>query len=135
MLGLSLSEEIVEIQHGYILACDIFYYEWMSPDALGAMAISILRINLLVYYMRATVSLLGTSDGPFQVLLNSLALSFVLDLDNVVMSFKFPLLINFKDKLVSHGACSSLSKLQFKPCFVLLKRTSILQLQRSSGAR
>ena len=46
--------------------------------------IHLLRCSLIWYFYDVSAQILGTSDGPFNLLLNSLAMVFVLDLDNVI---------------------------------------------------
>lgn len=49
---------------------------------VGAWTISICRFCLMLKFISTTMQLLGTSDGPVDVILNSLALSFILEFDN-----------------------------------------------------
>lgn len=49
---------------------------------VGAWTISLFRFCLILKFISTTVQILGTSDGPVDVILNSLALSFILEFDN-----------------------------------------------------
>ena len=52
-----------------------------SPRRYG---IHIMRLFLLFIYLQATMCVLGTSNGPFAIVLDCLTLMFILELDNLI---------------------------------------------------
>lgn len=57
--------------------------EWVLAH-VSAYGIHIMRCVLIFLYLQATMCVLGTSNGPFEILLDCLTLMFILELDNLI---------------------------------------------------
>ena len=95
VVGLTLAEKIRDMIATYMLICRQVYGSgggtgagaWMPPPAaLAALFLHQMRVCLVVQFVVATSVLIGTGDGAFNVMLNSLAVSFLLDVDDQIVS-------------------------------------------------
>ena len=91
---LTLSGEVEQLKAGYVM----MRREWSLADPaatrpraaehafrIGACSlISILRASLVWFYFEIVGLMMGSADGPFNLLLNALAMGFVLELDDVL---------------------------------------------------
>ena len=91
---LTLSGEVEQLKAGYVM----MRREWSLADPaatrpraaehafrIGACSlISILRASLVWFYFDIVGLMMGSADGPFNLLLNALAMGFVLELDDVL---------------------------------------------------
>jgi hypothetical protein len=91
---LTLSGEVEQLKAGYLM----MRREWSLADPaatrpraaehafrIGACSlISILRASLVWFYFEMVGVMMGSADGPFNLLLNALAMGFVLELDDVL---------------------------------------------------
>jgi hypothetical protein len=68
----------------------------------GAMWIYLLRVCVVGEWISASSILIGTADGAFNVMLNSLAISFLLDLDVLLGDFSYNLPHQFRLGIASH---------------------------------
>lgn len=100
-IGASMVSELKEVVGGWclvtanaVLIRRSVVEEWNSYAMLSQVAriapcilIQYLRMALILQFYEATIFVVGTSDGQFNVVLNSLALSFVLDFDDAINSY------------------------------------------------
>lgn len=91
---LTLSGEVEQLKAGYLMT----RREWSLADPaatrpraaehafrIGACSlISILRASLVWFYFDIVGFMMGSADGPFNLLLNALAMGFILELDDVL---------------------------------------------------
>lgn len=91
---LTLSGEVEQLKAGYLM----MRREWILADPaatrpraaerafrIGACSlISILRASLVWFYFDIVGLMMGSADGPFNLLLNALAMGFILELDDVL---------------------------------------------------
>ena len=91
---LTLSGEVEQLKAGYLMT----RREWSRADPaaarpraaehafrIGACSlISILRASLVWFYFEIVGLMMGSADGPFNLLLNALAMGFILELDDVL---------------------------------------------------
>ena len=91
---LTLSGEVEQLKAGYVM----MRREWSLADPaatrpraaehafrIGACSlISILRASLVWFYFDIVGVMMGSADGPFNLLLNALAMGFILELDDVL---------------------------------------------------
>lgn len=100
-IGASIVEEIKEVIGGWcLLAVNTTLerrkiVEWRSWEMFSllvrasfCMLMQYMRIGLIMEFYEATIFVIGTSDGQFNIVLNSLALSFILNFDEALTSYR-----------------------------------------------
>ncbi|KAH8057258.1 methyltransferase [Aureococcus anophagefferens] len=87
VLVMSTTDEEASCKAGYLL----LRREVAAADARTAKVrlvacylLHVVRLSLVWYFYDIAAQILGTSDGPFNLLLNSLATAFVLEIDEVI---------------------------------------------------
>ena len=94
VLALSLRSELHELVVGALLvvpaARELTYragprarVAWFAARSL-AYGVHVARLGLVFLYLRVSAALLGTADGPVDIIVDCLTLVFVLELDNLM---------------------------------------------------
>lgn len=90
MLGKAVQKGASGMKSAYLVLRDGLRRQLRDPTARGSVGLALgfslhmARFVMTVYFAMVTIMIVGTADGPFNLLLNSLAMFFVLESDDII---------------------------------------------------